>query len=146
MWNLSVSTFLILHYLCRCHCIIWYRLFILRLFGGRRWSLSYGSWIYNYLCNQCLSPLTLWDRISIRARCTTLCDKVCQWLATGPWFSPGPPVSSTNKTDRNDITEILLKVALNTIKQTNKIYNIYIIYTYIILSKNNFNWSIYILR
>jgi hypothetical protein len=36
-----------------------------------------------------------------------------QWLATGRWFSPGPPVSSTNKTDRNDITEILLKVALN---------------------------------
>jgi hypothetical protein len=36
------------------------------------------------------------------------------------WFSPGPPVSSTNKTDRHDITEILLKVALNTIKQTNK--------------------------
>jgi hypothetical protein len=28
--------------------------------------------------------------------------------------------SSANKTDRNDITEILLKVALNTIKQTNK--------------------------
>jgi hypothetical protein len=35
-------------------------------------------------------------------------------------FSPGPPVSSTNKTDRYDITEILLKVALKTIKQTNK--------------------------
>jgi hypothetical protein len=31
-----------------------------------------------------------------------------------------PPVSSTNKTDRHYITEILLKVALNTIKQTNK--------------------------
>jgi hypothetical protein len=29
-------------------------------------------------------------------------------------------VSSTNKTDRHHITEILLKVALNTIKQTNK--------------------------
>jgi hypothetical protein len=28
--------------------------------------------------------------------------------------------SSTNKTDRHDITEILLKVALNTIKQTDK--------------------------
>jgi hypothetical protein len=27
--------------------------------------------------------------------------------------------SSTNKTDHHDITEILLKVALNTIKQTN---------------------------
>ena len=30
-----------------------------------------------YLSNQCLSPLMLWVRISIRARCTTLCDKVC---------------------------------------------------------------------
>jgi hypothetical protein len=46
---------------------------------------------------------------------TTLCDKVCQRLATGQWFSP---VSSTNKTDRHDITEILLKVALNTITLT----------------------------
>jgi len=43
---------------------------------------------------------------------TTLCDKLCQW------FSPGTPVSSTNKTDRHDITEILLKVALNTTNQT----------------------------
>jgi len=40
------------------------------------------SWIYNCLCNQCLSPLMLWVRISIRARCTTLCDKVCEWLKT----------------------------------------------------------------
>ena len=63
----------------------------------------------------------LWVRISIRARCTTLCDKICQWHATGQWFSPGPLVSSTNKTDCHDITEILLKVALNTIKQA---YNI----------------------
>jgi hypothetical protein len=39
-------------------------------------------------------------------------------LAAGRWFSPGTPVSSTNKTDRHDITEILLKVALNTINQT----------------------------
>jgi hypothetical protein len=30
-------------------------------------------------------------------------------------FSPDTPVSSTNKTDRHDIAEILLKVALNTI-------------------------------
>ena len=48
---------------------------------------------------------------------TTICDKVCQLLATGQWFSPGPPASSTNITDRHDITEILLKVALNTINQ-----------------------------
>ena len=37
-------------------------------------------------------------------------------------FFPRPPVSSTNKTDRHDVTEILLKVALNTIKQTNKTF------------------------
>jgi hypothetical protein len=36
--------------------------------------------------------------ISIRARCTTLCDEVCQWLATGQWFSTDTPVSSTIKT------------------------------------------------
>ena len=46
---------------------------------------------------------------------TTVCDKVCQWLAAGLWFSPGTPVSSTNKTDHHDIAEILLKVALDII-------------------------------
>jgi len=35
---------------------------------------------------------------------------------------PGPPVSSTNKTDRHGITEILLKVALNTIMQSIRIF------------------------
>jgi len=33
---------------------------------------------------------------------TTLCDKVCQWLVTGQWISPGTPVSSTNKTYHHD--------------------------------------------
>jgi hypothetical protein len=79
------------------------------------WQRSH-MWIYNYLCILCLSPLMLWVWILFRARCTALCDKVCQWLVAGRWFSPGTPVSSTNKTDRHDITEILLKVALNTIK------------------------------
>jgi len=46
---------------------------------------------------------------------TTLYEKVCQWLTTGRWSSPGPPISFTNKTDRHDITAILLKVGLNTI-------------------------------
>jgi hypothetical protein len=36
----------------------------------------------------------------------------------GQWFSLGTPVSSTIKTDRHDITEILLKVELNTINKT----------------------------
>jgi hypothetical protein len=48
---------------------------------------------------------------------TTLCDKVCQWLATGRWFSLGPPISSTNKTDHHDIAQIPMKVALDTKKK-----------------------------
>jgi hypothetical protein len=35
-------------------------------------------------------------------------------------FSSGPPVSSTNKTDRHDIAEIFLKVMLITMKQITK--------------------------
>jgi len=83
---------------------------------GQSWS-SYGSLIYHYLCNQCLSPLTLWVRTLIRRDVidATLWDIVCQWLTAGQWFSPDTLVSSTNKTDHYDITEVLLKVALNTI-------------------------------
>jgi len=40
---------------------------------------------------------------------------------TGQWFSLGTPVSSTNKTDRQDITEILLKMTLNTLSPNPKI-------------------------
>ena len=49
--------------------------------------------------------------------CTRLAaasDKAYQLLAQGRWFSPGTPASSTTKTGRHDIAEILLKVALNT--------------------------------
>ena len=53
---------------------------------------------------------------------TTLCDKVCQGLATGWrgffWREGVTPVSSTNRSDDHDITETLLKVALNTITLT----------------------------
>jgi hypothetical protein len=41
-----------------------------------------------------------------------------QHYVIGRWFSPGPPVSATNKTDHHDIAEISLKVALETIKQS----------------------------
>jgi hypothetical protein len=43
-------------------------------------------------------PLMLWVWIPVRqaALDTTLCDKVCQWLAAGRWFSPGldPEIST----------------------------------------------------
>jgi hypothetical protein len=41
-------------------------------------------------------------------------------LAHGRWFSPGTPASSTTKTGRHDIAEILLKVALKNKKSKSK--------------------------
>ena len=78
------------------------------------WLWSCDSWIYKYLCNQCHSPLKCeFESCSWRGVLdTTLNDKISQWLATGRWFSS---VSSANKTDGHDITDILLKVVLNTI-------------------------------
>jgi hypothetical protein len=112
------------------------------------WLWSYGSWIYNYLCNQCLSPLKLqaWTCSWRGVLDTTLCDKDCQWLATGWWFSL---VSSINKTDHHDITEILLKEALNRINQTKPNLRYYSINTdfsgyfwqhYVFL--DTFTWSV----
>jgi hypothetical protein len=49
----------------------------------------------------------------------------------------GPPVSPTNKTYRHDIAEILLKVALNTIKQTSK-------QTFVILKTHGYIRLLYI--
>jgi hypothetical protein len=49
-------------------------------------------------------------------------------LAHGRWFSPGAPASSTTKTGRRDIAEILLKVALNTIK-FNQINHLFLRFT-----------------
>ena len=48
---------------------------------------------------------------------TIASDKAYQLLAHGRWFSPGTPASSTTKTGRHDIAEILLRVALNTTNQ-----------------------------
>jgi hypothetical protein len=55
--------------------------------------------------------------VNCKKGCTRLAaasDKVYQLLAHGRWFSPGTTASSTTKTGRRDIAEILLKMALNT--------------------------------
>ena len=91
----------------------------------------------------------LWVLILTRARCTTLCDKGCQWLATGRWCCPGPPVSSINKIDRHDISEILLKVALKHHQANNRTnIHIFIVYictyietTWIVISKSTHNFT-----
>ena len=54
--------------------------------------------------------------------CTLLAsDQVYQFLAHGRWFSPGTLASSTTKTGRYDIAEMLLKVAWNTKNQIKSI-------------------------
>jgi hypothetical protein len=76
---------------------------------------------------------------------TTLCDKVCQWLVAGRWFSPGTPVSSDNKTYRYDIANyILLKVALNTITHPNH-PTLLLVYTVNSFKcrRFQFSWSFY---
>ena len=53
------------------------------------------------------------DFVNCKKGCTRLAaasDKVYQFHAHGRWFSPCTPASSTTKTDRHDIAEILLKV------------------------------------
>jgi hypothetical protein len=56
-------------------------------------------------------------------------------LAYGRWFSPDTPASSTAKTGRHDIAEILLKVALNTKNQSiNILYSISLIIIFLSFS------------
>ena len=72
--------------------------------------------IYNIYCLKFLyyfffsCEIESWGVLDI-----TLGKKVCQWHTVDRWFSIGTPVSFTIKSDRHDITEILLKVVLNTI-------------------------------
>ena len=51
--------------------------------------------------------------VNYKKKCTRLAaasDNVYQLFAHGRWFSQGTPASSTTKTGRHDIAEILLKV------------------------------------
>jgi hypothetical protein len=68
-------------------------------------------------------------------------DKAYQLLAHGRWFSPDTPASSTTKTDRHDIAEILLKVALNTKNQFKSIkWNVKFAYKISVVHINCSKW------
>ena len=74
------------------------------------------------LPNKSYKPITntAWVRARLSklqkgsTRLLTASDKVYQLLVHGKWFSPGTRASSTTKTVRHDIAEILQKVSLNT--------------------------------
>jgi hypothetical protein len=89
IWCFTVENFKWIFVNIRIICIFLQKLANI-LLSRLSWPWSYGSWIYNYMCNQCLSPLKLWVRTPLRwcVLDATLCDQVCQWLATGLWFSP----------------------------------------------------------
>jgi hypothetical protein len=74
-------------------------------------SITNTAWVRARLCK-------------LQKGCTRLADasdKGYQLLAHGQWFSPGTPVSSTTKTGRHDIAEILLKVTLRHQKSNHQI-------------------------
>jgi hypothetical protein len=86
-------------------------------FFSPSWSWLYGSLIYNYLCNQSLSSLSLWVRILFMARCTRYNIMWIKFLSdlwqVGGFLQFPPPIKHRHK-----IIEILLQVAINTINQT----------------------------
>ena len=103
--------------------------------GSLRFSQFSGCWlilsvyiIMSFDFIQWLSPLKLWVWTTLMARCMySIQHYVIKFvsdvqLVDGFRFSPGTLVSSTNKTDHHDITEILLKVVLNTISLTVQIF------------------------
>ena len=80
------------------------------------------SWVVRLLNNSCKSITnTAWVRVRLHKlqkrsnRLATVIETVYQLLACGRWFSLGTPASSSNKTVRNDIAEMLLKVTIRTI-------------------------------
>ena len=94
------------------YSILHYRTFLyhinkptIKLWGGCRGHDRMVVGFTTTLCKQCLSLLMSWVWISIRVRCPILCDKVCQWFATGRWVFRiirfPPPIKLT--------TTILLK-------------------------------------
>ena len=87
----------------------------------------------SYESNNCIlySYLTVYERFALdhlwshnlrqymySGRTLKFPRSVFQSPATDRWFSPDTLVSSTNKTDRHNITKMLLKVALNTMTLT----------------------------
>ena len=84
--------------------------------------------------------------VDYKKGCTRLAaasDKAYQLLAHGRWFSPGTPASSTTKSGRHDIAEILLNVELNTKRINQSINQSFLICS--LLHQGNLNiYSIYV--
>ena len=65
-------------------CFVW---FLKLSFSCIKLTLLWKEIYLSLILNRTLSPLMVWVLTQLLARCTTLCDQVCQWLETGRWFS-----------------------------------------------------------
>jgi hypothetical protein len=100
------------------NCRKWSQVLVLRVLLS--YSIRVAQWVrsLDLTTHTSLSPIRRGFApgfVNYKKGCTRLAaasDKVYQLLAHGRWFSPGIPASSTTKTGRHDIAEILLKVAL----------------------------------
>ena len=75
--------------------------------------------IFIFVCYWWIIIMIEFEKSPKVARLAAANDKVYLLLAHGRWFSLGTPFSSTTKTSRHDIAEILSKVALNIKNQIN---------------------------
>jgi hypothetical protein len=78
-------------------------------------TIKFVLFLYLFWYLEPLSAIAIF--VNCKKRCTRLTaasDKAYQLHAHGRWFSSGNPASSTTTTGHHDMTEILLKVALNT--------------------------------
>jgi hypothetical protein len=111
------------------NCRKWSEVLVLRVLLS--YSIGVAQWVrsLDLTTHTSLSPIRRGFApgfVNYKKGCTRLAtasDKVYQLLAHGRWFSPGIPASSTTKTGRHDIAEILLKVALK--QQKSKINQSY---------------------
>ena len=109
------------------NCRKWSQVLVLRVLLS--YSIRVAQWVrsLDLTTHTSLSPIRYGFSpgiVNYKKGCTRLAttsDKVYQLLAHNRWFSPGIPASSTTKTGRHDIVEILLKVALKPQKSINLI-------------------------
>ena len=91
------------------------------MFKGPIGSMSYvvelPSYSYKHITNTCgfVPGFANYKKCALDSQPQVIKFGSCSPMVW--WFSPGAPASSTTKTGRHDIAEILLKVALNTINQ-----------------------------
>ena len=59
-----------------------------------------------------ITNVVSWNPAQARYTRYNIMWSICLWIAAGRWFSLSTPISSNNKADHHDITEMLLNMAV----------------------------------